>query len=386
MLPSVKKLIATSLLVAAPLCADPALELFVDGLKRPTFMTAPDGSSDHLFILEKEGLVRVFDRKAGKLLEQPLLDIKENVGSKSNEQGLLGMAFSPDFAKDQRFYLYYTDKKGATQVSRFTFNSENSLEVSPDTEEKLIHIDQPYGNHNGGWVGFGPDGMLYIGTGDGGAANDPKNSGQDLHSLLGKMLRIDVSAEKSYTVPKDNPYAGTKDGSPEVFAYGLRNPWRCAWHGDLIFIGDVGQNKWEEINVVSQKELRNANFGWRLREATHETPTGKVGGEKPKGNVEPVHEYEHGGGPDQGLSVTGGYVYRGSVDELKGLYVFADYTIGNVWSFKFEEGKAKDHKSWTKNLEFNGKKITQISSFAEDPQGELYIVADGGGIYKIVSK
>lgn len=387
MSPSVKKFAAISLLSVAPLCADPALDIFIDGLKRPTFMTAPENSTDYLYVLEKEGYVRVYDRSAGKLLPEPLLDLKDKINSKSNEQGLLGMAFSPNFQEDKRFYLYYTDKKGDTQVSRFTFPKVGALEVDLSTEEELIHIDQPYNNHNGGWIGFGPDGMLYIGTGDGGAANDPKNSGQDLNSLLGKMLRIDVSVEESYSIPKDNPFAGSKEAAPEIFAYGLRNPWRCSWHGDNLYIGDVGQNKWEEINAVSLKELKGANFGWRLREAFHATPSGKVGGDKPKNNVEPVLEYEHGGGDDQGLSVTGGYVYRGSVPELKGLYLFADYNIGNVWSFRFEEGKVKDHKSWTKNFEYKGKKITQISSFAEDPQGELYIIADGGGaIYKIVTK
>ncbi|SHJ31501.1 Glucose/arabinose dehydrogenase, beta-propeller fold [Rubritalea squalenifaciens DSM 18772] len=386
MSPSIKHLIVASLVGGTPVFAAPSLDLFVDDLKRPTYMTAPSGSSDYLYILEKEGYIRVFDRKSGKLLDTPLLDIKDRVRSKSNEQGLLGMAFSPTFSKDRRFYLYYTDSKGHTQVSRFSYPDNGKLEVDPASEEKLVHAEQPYGNHNGGWIDFGPDGMLYIGTGDGGAANDPKNNSQDLSNLLGKMLRIDVSTDKAYQVPSDNPFVNQKDAAPEIFAYGLRNPWRCSWSGDLMFIGDVGQNKWEEINVTSLNQLKGANFGWRLREGYHETPKKGVGGDKPENNVEPVHEYVHGGGPDEGLSVTGGYVYRGSISELKGLYFFADYTIGNVWTFEYKEGKAQNLKSWTKDFEVDGKKITQISSFAEDPQGELYIISDKGSIYQIVDK
>lgn len=366
--------------------ASPATEVLVSDLKRPTYMTAPAGSSNFLYILEKEGRIQLFDRDSKKLRGKSFLDITDRVNAKANERGLLGMAFSPNFTNDRRFYLYYTDKDGHTQVSRFTVASPNSITCDPATEEKLISAKQPYGNHNGGWIDFGPDNMLYIGTGDGGAANDPKNNSQNLSSKLGKMLRIDVSPTKGYKVPSDNPFTSTKDAHPEIYAYGLRNPWRCSWHGKDIYIGDVGQNKWEEVNVTSHAKLKGANFGWRLREATHETPMKKVGGDKPNNNIEPVLEYNHGSGPDQGLSVTGGYVYQGSVPELKGKYIFADYTIGNIWSFQYKNGKAINNETWTKQLSHNGKNIRQISSFAKDPQGELYIVADGGTVFKIISK
>lgn len=366
--------------------AEPATKVLVSGLERPTYMTAPQNSSNFFYILEKKGRILLYDRDAGKLRDKPFMDIVDRVNSKANERGLLGMAFSPTFAKDKHFYLYYTDKEGSTQVSRFRVKTPNSIFCDPSTEEKLLSVKQPYGNHNGGWIDFGPDNMLYIALGDGGAANDPKNVAQDLSSKLGKMLRIDVSGDKGYKVPSDNPFVNTKNAHPEIYAYGLRNPWRNSWHNDHIYIADVGQNKWEEINIVSKDKLKGANFGWRLREGFHATPKKGVGGDRPENNIDPVHEYNHGAGPDQGLSVTGGYVYQGSVPELKGKYLFADYTIGNIWSLDFENGKATNHTHWTKALSHDGKNIPLISSFAEDPQNELYIISDKGKIFQIISK
>lgn len=366
--------------------AKPSAELIASGLHRPTFLTAPSGSDTFLFILEKNGKVRLFDRKSGKVLPHPLLDITASVNAHANERGLLGMAFSPDFKTDKRFYLYYTDVKGDTQVSRFTMPDTSAVSISPKTEEKLLNVKQDFANHNGGWIGFGPDKMLYIGLGDGGAANDPKQRAQDLSNHLGKILRIDVTSATGYRIPTDNPFLKDKNAKPEIYAYGLRNPWRCSWDGSQFFIADVGQNKTEEVNAVSSQQLKGANFGWRLREGNHATPDQNVGGERPAAAIDPIHTYTHGSGVNEGFSVTGGYVYHGSIKALRGHYFFADYNIGNIWSFPINKGKPSTVKHWTDAFSHDGKKISQITSFGLDPQGELYILSDQGTIFKIVDR
>ena len=353
--------------------AEPQVQRIATGLDKPVWLTAPEKSSDYLYILEKPGRIKLYDRRKKQIVEKPFLDITDQIKIKMNEQGLLGMAFSPNYAKDKRFYLYYTDLKGDTRVSRFTVKSPSNI-----VEENLLHIKQPYRNHNGGWIGFGPDGMLYIGTGDGGSANDPKGNGQG-YSELGKLLRIDVSTKTKFAIPKDNPYRNTK-GQPEtVYATGLRNPWRCAWDGDLLYIADVGQNAWEEVNCVTSKELRGANFGWRLREATHQTPRKGVGGPKKSRFIDPIHEIKR----KDALSVTGGYVYRGKIKSIQGQYFFADWITNRTWSLHYKDGKVQQHKEWTDVFKDNGKKLSRISSFGQDPQGELYIISHNGQIYKI---
>lgn len=356
--------------------AAPRTVKITDGLKRPTCLTAPAGSTDYLYILEQPGRVRLYDRNKKQLVEKPFLDLTAQVRSKSNEQGLLGMAFSPNFNKDQRFYLNYTNKKGDTVVSRFTISKQGKI-----SEEKLVQFKQDFGNHNGGWIGFGPDGMLYIGTGDGGAANDPKGRAQDINQWLGKILRIDVSPSKGYKIPKGN-YAEVTNtkAKPEILSIGLRNPWRCSWDGDTFYIADVGQNAHEEINVVNRKDLAGANFGWRLREGNHPTPKKSIAGDRPKNNIDPVHEYKR----KLGISITGGFVYRGKIKSLQGHYFFADYAYPNIWSFTYKDNKASEPKKWNNQFKINGKQIPNISSFGLDPQGELYLVSHAGGIYKIV--
>ena len=344
----------------------------------------PKGSSGVLWVMEQAGTIRLLDLKTGKTAEKPFLDIEERVTRQGNEQGLLGLAFAADFRDSGRYYVYYNDKKDRTVVSRFV--SENKLTTDPNSEEILLKFDQPYRNHNGGWIDFGPDGMLYIGSGDGGAANDPKNAGQDLGTLLGKILRIDVSPEKGYKLPADNPFLDQQGVRPEIWAYGLRNPWRCSFDrktGDL-WIGDVGQNHWEEINWMAKGKGAGANYGWRLREGEIATPKNNIGGSRPDGNVEPVYVYHHGQGPLEGLSVTGGYVYRGPIQSLQGRYIFADYQLPRIWSFRIEDGKAVDlidHSTdWKPE---DGFKL--ISSFAEDNDGQLYVTSLSGELFIIAN-
>ena len=358
--------------------AAPRAEKIIDSLNNPLFLTAPAGSTDALYILEKPGRVMIYDRASKKVNPEPFLDIRDQIDIKMNEQGLLGMAFSPNYKSDRRFYLYYTDLKGDTQVSRFTVQA-NGKDIS---EEKLLSVKQDFKNHNGGWIGFGPENLLYIALGDGGAGNDPKNRAQDMNNHLGKILRIDVSGKTGYTVPKDNPFISKPDTHPEIYAFGLRNPWRCSWDTETnhFYIGDVGQNAWEEVNVVDQETLKGADFGWRLREATHATPAKSVGGEKPKAAIDPVLEYDR----SQGKSITGGYVYRGKIKSIQGHYFYADFASNKIWSFKFDGKKASDEKECTQLFAQRGRPITQIASFGLDPQGEMYIIGHQGDIYQIV--
>ncbi|MGJ8657580.1 MAG: PQQ-dependent sugar dehydrogenase [Akkermansiaceae bacterium] len=350
----------------------------IDNLAEPVFLTAPKATTDALYILEKAGRVMVYDRKTKKLLPKPFLDIRSQIDIKMNEQGLLGMAFSPTYKKDRRFYLYYTDTEGDTQVSRFTV-AQDEAEI---TEEKLISVPQDFRNHNGGWIGFGPDKNLYIALGDGGSGNDPKERAQDMSKLLGKLLRIDVSSETGYLIPDDNPFISAPSNRHEIYAYGLRNPWRCSWDikTNSLYIADVGQNHWEEINAVTYEDLRGANFGWRTREATHATAKDSVGGEKPDAAIDPIYEYDH----SVGKSITGGYVYRGKIKSIYGHYFFADWVKPKIWSIAYDGEKITAEHNWTNYFAQRGRPVTHMSSFGVDPQGELYIISHKGDIFAIV--
>ncbi len=349
----------------------------IDNLNEPVFLTAPTTSSDALYILEKNGRIMIYDRKTKKIRPRPFLDIRHQINIKMNEQGLLGMAFSPTYHTDKRFYLYYTNTKGDTQISRFTTHKKSAQ----PSEEKLITVPQDFRNHNGGWIGFGPDKLLYIALGDGGAGNDPKHRAQDLTSLLGKILRIDVSTKTGYSTPKSNPFTSQAPKRKEIYAFGLRNPWRCTWDKktNIFYIADVGQNNWEEINAVTQDKLKAANFGWRNREATHANPNQNITNKKPKSAIDPIHEYDH----SQGKSITGGYVYRGKIKSIQGHYFFADWISNKIWSIKYNGNKITSKKNWTHTFAQRGRPITNISSFATDPQGELYIISHQGSIYSI---
>lgn len=374
---------ATCACFLSPAFAGLTVEKVAGGFERPLWVGQPAGADDKLWIVEQAGKIWIVDAKTGQREERPWLDISPDVSRAGNEEGLLGLAFAPDYAKTGRFYVNFTDKQQKTRIVRFT--SRNGA-VDASSGETLLTFDQPWRNHNGGWISFGPDGMLYIGNGDGGAANDPKGAGQDLRTLLGKMLRIDVSVEKGYRVPQDNPFLKTEGARPEIWAWGLRNPWRCSFDrstGDL-WIGDVGQNAREEIDFVAKGKGAGANFGWRLREADIATPS--VGGDKPEGAVDPVYVYKRGSGKTEGVSVTGGYVHRGDLKSLSGRYVFADYQNPRIWSFVLKDGKAADFQDHTDSLQANGARIQLISSFGEDNAGRLYVVDHTGPVYRVIEK
>jgi glucose/arabinose dehydrogenase len=364
-----------------------AVEKVADGFTRPLWVGQPAGIDDKLWVVEQEGKIWIVDAKTGARGEKPFLDIVRDVNRRGNELGLLGLAFAPDFKTSGRFYVNFNDKARKTRIVRFTAN-QGLADTDPASAEILFTFDQPYDNHNGGWLGFGPDGMLYIASGDGGSGDDPKNFGQNLNTHLGKILRIDVSPARGYTVPKDNPFVGKADAVPEIWSYGLRNPWRCSFDresGDF-WIADVGQNRWEEVNHVAKGKDRGANFGWRLREGDVANPKGRIGGDNPPGAIDPVYVYNHGSGGDEGFSVTGGYVYHGPLRELDGRYLFGDYQNPRIWSFELKGGKATKFRDHTDDLQPAGGRINLISSFGEDNAGTLYIVDYTGAVYRIVDR
>lgn len=337
-------------------------DLVTGGLSRPVDLQVANDGTNKLYVIEKVGRIRIIEN--GQLLDQPFLDITDRVGSDSNEQGLLGLAFYP--SPDARmFFVNYTDKNGDTVISRFLFDTY----ANPTSETVLLKIGQPYPNHNGGAVAFGPDGYLYLALGDGGSAGDPQKNGQNLNSLLGKILRVDVSdfnASNGYIIPSDNPFGN------EIWAYGLRNPWRISFDrltGDL-WIGDVGQGEWEEIDYLPAGSPGGANFGWSLMEGTH-----GYDGEPQPGLLLPVAEYSHGEG---GCSVTGGYVYRGAMPEWNGVYLYADYCTGYIWGMILSNG------GWQSSRLFEAGEL--ITSFGQDESGEIYFTTDGGEIYTLVQK
>ena len=370
--------------------AELATETVIKGLERPVWVGAPEGVSNKLWVMEQPGTVSIIDLETGEKYPEPFLEIKSKVDSRKNEEGLLGLAFAPDFEETGRYYVAYTSKDSHSNIVRFT--SHDGYTTDAKAGETILRYKQDYDNHNGGWLDFGPDGMLWIGTGDGGSSNDPKNRAQDVGQLLGKMLRLDVSGEKGYKPAPRNGFANEKGALPEIHWIGLRNPWRCSFDrktGDF-WIGDVGQNAWEEINFVKAGETGGKNFGWRLREGDIETPAkrGKdVGGDAPAEHHEPIYVYKHGSGALEGLSVTGGFVYRGEdVPELQGRYVFADYQNPRIWSFVEKGGKETAFKDHTSELQPKGGRINLISSFGEGGDGELYITDLMGSVFKIVEK
>uniref|UniRef100_A0A7C4Q6A1 Glucose dehydrogenase n=1 Tax=Bellilinea caldifistulae TaxID=360411 RepID=A0A7C4Q6A1_9CHLR len=348
-------------------------KLIAGGLRRPTDLADPNDGSGRLLVLEQPGLIRVI--ADGQLQERAFLDLTDRVGANSSEQGLLGIALDPDYAENGIFYLNYTDKNGNTVVSRFQ-RAADGQRGDPQSEQVLLYVEQPYANHNGGDLEFGPDGFLYIGLGDGGSAGDPQRRAQNNQTLLGKMLRIDVRGQAAYAIPADNPFATGSNGRQEIWANGLRNPWRYTFDrltGDL-YIADVGQNKYEEINFVPAGSPPGLNFGWHYREATHpfaDTP--------PAGLqlYDPVHEY----GRNDGCSVTGGYVYRGNqLPEFYGVYLFGDYCNGFVWGMLRDSGG-----NWLVERLFQ--LGANISSFGEDAQGELYLLDHrAGSVYQLVRR
>jgi glucose/arabinose dehydrogenase len=335
-----------------------AWQPLASGLQRPVDLQA-DGSG-RLFILEKVGRIRIL--QDDQLLEASFLDITDRVGSSGNEQGLLGLAFHPQYAQNGRFFVNYTDKNGDTSISRFQVSNDPNV-ADPASEVKILGVDQPFANHNGGVLVFGPDGYLYAGLGDGGSQGDPFGNAQNTSVLLGKILRLDVDSAEPYAVPADNPFGN------EIWHYGLRNPWRISFDrltGDL-YIGDVGGGQWEEIDFLEAGSPGGANFGWNYREGAHDYK-----GNAPAGLIDPVAEYSHSEG---GCSVTGGYVYRGAMPEWNGIYLYGDYCTGLIW------GLIRSGDGWQNQLLFDTD--VNITSFGEDESGEVYLLGDSGEIYRL---
>ncbi len=367
---------------------DIKLQLAVDGLDNPVAISHAGDGSGRLFILEQEGVIRVVHD--GKLLKQAFLDIRNRVVD-GGEKGLLGIAFHPRFKQNGRFYLNYTtDHDGLTTViAEFRVNKNGQADAA--SERILLLIKQPWGNHNGGQLAFGPDGYLYIATGDGGSGNDPRNNGQNLNTLLGAILRIDVDrsdAGRAYGIPPDNPYTNKSPARPEIWAWGLRNPWRFSFDrltGEL-YAADVGQDDVEEIDIIN----KGHNYGWRIMEGNICTP-----GVNPNCNAQgftlPIYTYNH----SVGRSITGGYVYRGKrFAELCGVYLYGDFVNQAIWGLRYKNGKVIQHKTL-----FTARSIFRlavdyftddgllISTFGEDEEGEIYVASyESGRVYRIAKK
>ena len=351
----------------------PALGLqeVASGLQRPVHLASAPGDP-RLFIVEQPGRIRIVQN--GALVEEPFLDITAKVEDVANEQGLLSVAFHPDYASNGYLYVNYTDLEGDTRVERYTVSGADANRADPASAKLIIGYDQPFQNHNGGHVLFGPDGMLYIPTGDGGSGGDPQGHGQNRNSLLGKILRIDVDGGDPYAVPADNPFVGQAGTRPEIWALGLRNPWRIAFDAedDLLYVADVGQNRWEEISVVSADQ-GGVNFGWNRLEGSHCFPADSTC--SPAGLELPVVEYPR----SQGLSITGGLVYRGeAIPELQGRYVYADFGDSWIRSFRYHDGEAQG------DAELEVPRARNVSSFGVDAAGELYVVSLNGTVHKLV--
>jgi len=349
---------------------DLQLTTIANNLDRPVFLTHANDGSGRLFIVEQSGTVRIL--RDGVVSPTPFLDVTSQVTSADTEQGLLGLAFAPDFATSGRLYVNYTDVAGDTAIVRFRVDQDPNR-VALNTQEILFNIDQPFGNHNGGWLAFGPDGYLYIATGDGGGSNDQQGNSQNLGRLLGKILRLDVSGGTA-TVPPNNPFVNTAGARPEIWAYGLRNPWRASFDratGDL-WIGDVGQARSEEVNFQAAASTGGENYGWRIMEGS----SCRVSGCAPIG-ILPISEY----GRDLGCSVTGGYVYRGSAyPNMVGHYVFGDFCSGRIWSIA-RTGGGTSAASFTRSEEILSGGA--ISSFGEDEVGNLYALDYNGRVFLV---
>ena len=348
------------------------LEPVVTGLNQPLDLVNAGDGTGRLFVVEQAGRVRVLQN--GTLTNEPFLDISDKTEG-GGEQGLLGLAFHPDYVDNGLFYVNYTDLQDNTVVAEYQVSADPAR-ADADSETVLLTIPQPYRNHNGGDLAFGPDGYLYIATGDGGSGGDPLDSGQSLDTHLGKLLRIDVNGGDAaggtpYAVPADNPFVNTAGALPEIWAYGLRNPWRFSFDRDTgdLYIGDVGQNAFEEIDFQNADSAGGENYGWNVMEGFHCYNADSC---DESGLVLPIAEYPH----SEGKSVTGGYVYRGAaIPELVGQYVYGDFGSGRVWRAQQQNGE------WTSELLLESG--LNIAGFGTDEAGELYVVAINGGVYRL---
>ena len=346
-------------------------------MNKVIFLADAGKNIDRLFVALQPGKIMQFNPVIDDKTAEVFMDLSERFSVKGNEEGLLGLAIDPKYSSNGFFYVYYSaSDPRRSVVSRFKVSNPKTGKGETTSEQILLEIDQPFSNHNGGHIAFGPDGYLYIAVGDGGKANDPYNNGQNLSTLLGSILRIDVSrvdSENGYKVPSDNPFVNI-DGNAktEIWAYGLRNPWRFSFDRDTgdLWAGDVGQNRFEEIDLIKI----GGNYGWKIMEGLSCFPRGKQCDSS--GIQSPVIEY----GRADGCSVTGGYVYRGKrLPSLFGAYIYGDFCTGNIWAFRYDGTSVTEHlKLVDSNL--------RISSFAEDRDGEIYIVSYTKGIYRLVNK
>lgn len=350
---------------------------------RPLHIMHPSDGSDRLFVIEQRGRVLWFDNNKDVENYFIALDYQKATGYIKNEEGMLGMAFHPNVKENGEVYLHYTAEGGMKNVlSRFKMNKNRSI-ILPKTEETLWTLKQPYWNHNGGDIAFGPDGYLYLASGDGGSRDDPNNAAQDKNTLFGKILRIDVNGkgenDAAYRIPKDNPFVNVPDTKPEIFCYGMRNPWRMSFDRKTgkLWVGDVGQDFWEEIHICE----KGGNYGWPIMEGfvRHTKKNGEkaeaAAGEK---LIPPVAVYDH----KKGKSITGGYVYRGkAIPELQGAYIYGDYQTGIIWYLRYDEkaGKVTEGPTYLGN-------VPQITSFGEDRDGEIYILSLDGQIMTFAKK
>ena len=336
----------------------------------------PDGTN-RLFIVEQKGRVFWIENRPDATEKHLALDVEFRVLSRHNEEGLLGLAFHPKFKTNRQVILQYSEpkekkpKKRWNVLSRFTMNADRT-KILPESEEVLLKIPQPFGNHNGGCIQFGPDGYLYLGLGDGGFKNDPHLNGQKMTTMLGKFIRIDVDAEfpgKKYAIPPDNPFIDANGVLPEIWSTGWRNPW--GFHFDrktgVLWSGDVGQDKWEEVNVV----VKGGNYGWSVRESFH-----PFKGKATTTYVDPLAEHDHG----MAKSITGGVVYRGPLKELDGVYLYGDFVTGNTWGLRWDGKKVVAHKLL---FELTNK---QIAIFGEDRAGEVYFSSFDKNLYRFKLK
>jgi glucose/arabinose dehydrogenase len=339
-----------------------------------TNLVQPDGTSDLIFVTEQRGIIYAFSA-SNPQQANIFLDITDRVNRGGNEEGLLGLAFDPDYQENGCFYVYYSaDNPRRSVLSRFSLHQEDTAVADPESEIIIMEVEQPYSNHNGGQLAFGPDGYLYIGLGDGGSAGDPEGNGQNLGTLLGSILRIDVSELSQpgdYEIPADNPFVDTTGARAEIWALGLRNPWRFSFDSQtgLLWAGDVGQGSWEEIDIIA----KGANYGWNIMEGLH--CYSPASGCDQSGLTLPIAEYDHSQGR---CSVTGGYVYRGDqIPSLQGYYIYGDYCSGGIWALAYDGNVVTENMLLTESG-------LSITSFGEDLAGNLYILDRQGGIYTLV--
>ncbi|HEV3008784.1 MAG TPA: PQQ-dependent sugar dehydrogenase [Burkholderiales bacterium] len=369
-------------------------ERIASGLDAPLFATSAPGDPNRLFVLEKDsGRVVLLDLATNQVSGQAFFDVPAGDLSNEGERGLLGLAFHPDYAANGKLYLNLTNELGDNEIWELTRSGDPNV-ADPASVRVLLTIDRTPGvtNHNGGWIGFGPDGLLYIASGDSGVGNDPENAAQNIDDLRGKMLRIDVNGDafpadpgRNYAIPPNNPFVGTA-GADEVFAYGLRNPWRASFDsatGDL-YIADVGEGAREEINYLPAGTGAGTNFGWRVMEGTLPTGLPQLGNPAPGDPILhlPVVEYGRGLGDFQGSSVTGGYVYRGPGGG-QGLYFFTDFVSNHLWTLRIDDGQAFDFHQRDREINTTAGELDQIASYAIDGSGRLYAIGLDGEIFRL---